>query len=478
MIVALAVSGLAVHGPAGPIVHNVSFRLRRDGVTCLVGETGAGKSLVAQAMLGLLPPGLHAAGRLVLADGATFDLARPGTLQAAWGRDLFLLPQEPREALDPTARLSDQVADAVPGRSRAARLQAALRRLAQFGIDPASARRIPAALSGGMAQRGLLAIAAEVPAPVMIADEPTKGLDAARRHQVVDLLRQGCADGRALLVVTHDLALAAALAGELIVLHDGAVVETGAAQAVLSAPQHPWTQRLVAAQPSHWPRRSASPGVGRPVLEGHGLGFGWPGRPQLFQGVSLALRPGEIVGVAGPSGAGKSTLCDVLLGLRAPDAGRVLWHGEPVAALARGARQAGQRRFQKLYQDPGASFPPHRRLRHVFADLAAVTDAPLRRLIPLMERLRLRPGVLDRTVRGISGGEAQRLALARALLLRPAALIADEPTSRLDAVTQADIAGLLRELAERDGLAVLLVSHDEALLEALTASVTRLPGAF
>lgn len=471
---ALAVTGLAVHGPAGLIVGSISFQLRRGAVTCLVGETGAGKSLVAQAMLGLLPAGLRAEGQLELANGSTFDLARPQSLQAAWGRDLFLLPQEPREALDPTARLLGQIADAVPRRSRPAKIQAALRRLAQFGIDPAAARRIPAALSGGMAQRGLLAIAAEVPAPVLIADEPTKGLDLPRRNQVVELLRLSCGQGRALLVVTHDLALAAALDGEMIVLHDGAIVERGRADAVLSAPEHPWTHRLLAAQPSHWPRRPSPPTHRKPVLEATGLTFGWPGQPKLFQDVSIALRPGEIVGVAGPSGAGKSTLCDVLIGLRTPDAGNVAWHGQPIADMTRRLRKTGQRRFQKLYQDPGASFPPHRRLGAVFADLATVTEDPLGRLAPLMERLRLRPDVLDRTVTGISGGEAQRLALARALLLRPAALIADEPTSRLDAITQADIAGLLRELAERDGLAVLLVSHDEALLAGLASSVTRL----
>jgi peptide/nickel transport system ATP-binding protein len=289
---------------------------------------------------------------------------------------------------------------------------------------------------------------------------------------VAAALRAMMAAGRALLIVTHDLALPALLGARMLVLHDGVLVEEGPAARVLGAPQHPWTRRLMEAQPAHWPARAA-PVPGEVLIEARGLGFGWSAQDTLLRGIDMSLRAGEIVGLAGPSGAGKSTLCDLLLGLRRPLAGQVLWRGQDIAGAGR-LRRAVQRAVQKLFQDPGAAFPPHRRLRAVFGDLAAVTDAPLERLPALLDRLGVRADVLGRRVGEISGGEAQRLTLARALLLRPAALVADEPTSRLDAVTQAELCRLLRDLAERDGLAVLLVSHDDALLGAMAARTLRL----
>jgi ABC-type glutathione transport system ATPase component len=471
MTVALQAEALAVHGPGGAIVRRVDFAVAPGEAVCLVGETGAGKSLVAEALLGLLPAGLRAEGRVALGPGGWRALDQPEALRAGWGRDIFLLPQEPGEALDPTMRLLGQVEDAVPD-GQPNRMARALARLAAFGLDRAAARRIPAALSGGMAQRGLLAIAAECPAPVLVADEPTKGLDRARRAEVARMLRAMMAAGRALLIVTHDLELPALLGARMLVLHEGVLVEEGPAGQVLAAPQHPWTRLLVQAQPAHWQARPAPLPV-EMLVEARGVGFGWSAHSPLFSGIDLALRAGEIVGLAGPSGSGKSTLCDLLLGLRRPSAGQVRWRGQDIARDRR-LRRAVQRSVQKLFQDPGAAFPPHRRLRAVFGDLAAVTEAPLDRLPPLLDRLGVRADVLGRRVGEISGGEAQRLSLARALLLRPAALVADEPTSRLDAVTQAELCRLLLELADETGLAVLLVSHDDALLGAMASRTVRL----
>ena len=475
MTPALTVAGLTIRAPAGTIVTGIDFTIAPGEAVCMVGETGAGKSLIAQALLGLLPRGLMAEGRMEIGGAAPLDLADPGAIAARWAHDLFLLPQEPTEALDPTARLLGQVADAVPA-GLPDRIARALRRLAGLGLDAAASRRIPAALSGGMAQRGLLAIATEVPAPVLVADEPTKGLDEARRNAVAAGLRTMLAEGRSLLVVTHDLDLAQLLGGRLMVLHGGRVVEDGPADAVLAAPNHPWTRRLVAALPRHWPRPCRAPSAGAGILEARDLGFGWDAGAALFANVSLVLRAGEVTGLAGPSGAGKSTLGDLLLGLRQPTCGQVLWQGCDVATLPRSGRRALQSGVQKLFQDPGSAFPPHRRLERVFADLAAVTDAPMSRLPTLLERLSVRPDVLTRRIGEISGGEAQRLALARALLLGPRALIADEPTSRLDAVTQAELCRLLRELVADEQLALLLVSHDRALLSAMAGTVVAVNG--
>ena len=454
-MIALQVQGLGVDGPQGAILSGVNFELRQGATLCILGESGGGKSLLAAALFGLLPPGLRAQGAMTLAGGRRFNLADPAALHALWGNTLFLLPQEPNEALDPTMTLLGQVAEAVRSGDRRA---AALRRLAAFGLDRTAAADVPAALSGGMAQRALLAIAAEVAAPVLVADEPTKGLDAARRAAMLRALNAMTLAGRALLMVTHDLDLPQALDAGLLVLSGGAAVEAGRAREIVRAPRHSATRDLLSAQPGNWPPPApARPAP--PVLMARSLSFAWPGRQALFQGIDLTLRPGEILGVAGPSGIGKSTLCDVILGLRKPGAGRVAW-------------PAG-RRAQRLFQDPAASFPPHRPLRRVFASLAAVTEDPVPRLIALLPRLGLAPALLDRRAGEISGGEAQRLALARALLLRPSLLIADEPTSRLDAVSQAGIAAILRDLA-KDGMAILLVTHDEAMLAALAHRVIRM----
>ncbi|WBV44956.1 ATP-binding cassette domain-containing protein [Pseudoroseomonas cervicalis] len=458
----LIVDNLSIHGPEGVLVRPASFALRPGEPLLLLGETGSGKSLLAQAVMGSLPRGLRAEGRILL-DGEEISGLPDKARRALWGRRIAMLPQEPWAALDPSMPALPQVAEVdrhLHRRPWAAARQAAAARLERLGLG-AAGRRFPFQLSGGMGQRVALAATQAAGAGLLIADEPTKGLDAALRDTAGALLRAEAEAGRMLLVITHDLALARLLGGQAMVLLEGRVVEAAPIATLLDAPRHDYTRRLLAAEPSHWaPWPRAAPG--RTVLEGRGLAKSLGGRA-LFSGLDLSVAEGEVVAIAGPSGGGKTTLGNLLLGLARPDAGQV----ERAPWLGRFA-------LQKLYQDQLAGFAPLQSLGQGLEDLRrrhGLAAADAARLLP---RLRLSPALLQRRPAEVSGGELQRFALLRALLLRPALLFADEATSRLDPLTQAEVMALLRELGDSFRMALLLVTHETALAEKAAGRVLRL----
>lgn len=471
MTPALAVERLSVRDAAGrALVAPFDLTLAVGGAATLVGESGAGKSLVCAAVAGTLPPGLLAAGRIWIGGRRAETLATRDR-QALWARDLFLLPQEPWQALAPARRVLPQTADAtrLSVGNRASARQAARGLLARVGLDPeADGPKRPWQLSGGMAQRVAVAAALGVPAPLVLVDEPTKGLDVARRAQVRDGLLTLRRDGRALLLVTHDLRLARQLGGELLVMRNGDAVERGEAAAVLAHPAHPFTRALADALP--YPHGDAAPPPGPALVrtEAISLRAGRKG-PPLVQGMTTAIGAGEVVGLCGPSGSGKTTLGDTLLGLRRVQAGRVAWRPDAARPAAR----------QKLYQDPGAAFAPWRPLRASLADALAGTGRRRAALpgmaAPLLARMRLDPALLDRRPAEVSGGELQRIAIARTLLGEPLFLFADEPTSRLDPLTEREVLLCLAELAA-GGTACLLASHDPDVLGAMARRVIRLDG--
>ncbi|SIQ24647.1 peptide/nickel transport system ATP-binding protein [Rhizobium sp. RU33A] len=455
MTILLSVDGASVSAAKGEIVAPVSFSLKAGRPFTILGETGSGKSLLAQAIIGLLPSGLTATGSLTI-DGETLPLAEPKLFRKLWGRTVGVLPQEPWLALDPTMVALDQVAG---GHRYLGRLDedeavsAARTDLEALGVLDAEAK-LPGQLSGGMAQRVAFAAARAGGARIIIADEPTKGLDVARRDEVIALLMQEVQAGGTVLTITHDLALARQMGGDLAVMLEGKIVDAGEAADVLASPVHDYTQRLIAAEPENWAQRAL--GVrddSDPILIASGLKKVRGGK-LLFDGQEIALRPGEIVGITGPSGSGKSSLGDVLLGLLTPDAGEVTR-----------LPQASAVRYQKLYQDPPSAFPQKITLGEAIADLMRLHRLDGTRVAPLMERLRLSPVLLTRLPTEVSGGELQRFALLRVLLLDPVFLFADEPTSRLDLITQQETIDLLTELARERNCAVLLVSHDAALIE-------------
>lgn len=454
-IPALAVEKLAVMHGERALVREASFTIPAGGVLTLLGESGSGKSLLAQAIMGNLPPPLRCEGRVTIGGEATAALEQRSR-HGLWGQRLALLPQEPWLALDPTMRVREQVAEtyALVGRTaghgswRGARALAE-RALASLGLGDA-AHKYPFMLSGGMAQRVAFLATHAAGAPLMIIDEPTKGLDADRRGEVLELLRAAQGQGMSLLCITHDIWLARALGGQLAVMLDGALIEQGAAAHVLAAPRHDYTRRLLAADPGNWPawQHSMPAPQGGAIVQVDGVAKSF-GRQALFSDVDAQIAGGEIVAVSGPSGSGKTTFGNIALGLTRPDRGRV-----------RRARGLAPAAFQKIQQDPGAAFAPRIRLRQSLQDLVRLHRLDWMQLEATLERMRIGPALLDRLPHQVSGGELQRIALARVLLMKPALIFADEPTSRLDPVTQQDVFALLREQVRDARCALLLVTHD------------------
>lgn len=461
-IPALAVEGLAVLHGERALVRDISFTIPAGGVLTLLGESGSGKSLLAQAIMGNLPAPLRCEGRVAIGGEATLA-ADQSSRHPGWGRRLALLPQEPWLALDPTMRVREQVAETYALVGRAPRAKArtlAGRALAALGLGDA-AHKYPFMLSGGMAQRVAFLATHAAGAPLMIIDEPTKGLDADRRGEVLALLRAAQAEGMSLLCITHDIWLARALGGRLAVMLEGGMIEQGDAAEVLATPREDYTRRLLAADPGSWPPMHAAAPAPAPApgpdaivrIEGVGKSFG---RQVLFSGVDARIGAGEIVAVSGPSGSGKTTFGNIVLGLAKPDGGRV----QRAPGLAPTA-------FQKIQQDPGAAFAPRIRLRQSLRDLVDLHRLDWTRLEALLERMRLAPALLDRLPHQVSGGELQRIALARVLLLKPALIFADEPTSRLDPVTQQDVFALLLEQVRAARCALLLVTHDADIVRSV-----------
>ncbi len=453
----LEIKGLSVRAGAKTLVRDVDLRVAAGECLVVMGESGSGKSLLAHAIMGDLAPGLVARGEVCVA-GQRIDALTQGGRRAFWGKRIALLPQEPWLSLDPLMRVESQIAEThalVAGRAWPEARMRASKDLDRLGLA-AAARQLPFRLSGGMAQRVAIAATMAAEAGLLIADEPTKGLDAEACAGVAASLRAQMEQGRAVVVVTHDIGLARALGGRIAVMRNADLVETGETRDVLSAPHHDYTKMFVAADPANWPRPAAHPG-GAPVLRGEELSA-VRGAKLLFEAIDVALARGEIACVQGPSGGGKTTLGAILLGLLPPLHGHV-----------RRAEGVENWRYQKLYQDPVAAFPPQATLRTALDDVVRRHGGTWSAVEAIFARLCVPLDLLDRLPSQVSGGELQRVAIARALIVDPIFLFADEPTSRLDPPIQRATMELLRELAAERGLAMLLVTHDPALAAAMSA---------
>ncbi|WOS61691.1 ABC transporter ATP-binding protein [Sinorhizobium fredii] len=458
----LSIASLSINSLAGRIVSDVSLALGRGRPLTLLGESGSGKSLVAQAIMGNLPPGLHATGRVVF-EGTDLLAETPAQRRRRWGRSICLLPQEPWLALDPTMRVLPQVAEIHRFvKDKDATQSDALAKENLAGVSLAHAEKLyPFQMSGGMGQRAAIAMAHAADSELLIADEPTKGLDTALRDSVTARLKREVEEGRLLLTITHDVAVARALGGMIGVMLNGRLVEYAPAEKLLEAPEHAYTKALLAAEPASW-ERQASTASGEVVLAGRGLAKRY-GSMTLFSYLDITVAAGEIVSIFGPSGCGKTTVGNILLGLIPPDAGGV-------------ERKSGMPplRFQKLYQDPPAAFAPHQPVRKGLSDLIRLHAKEWTAVEGLLDRLRLPEILLDRLPGQVSGGELQRFALLRALLLDPVFLFADEATSRLDPVSQKEVITLMQEIVRETGLAVLLVTHDRDIAESISARILNL----
>ena len=474
------VHDLSIHLGGAAVVDGVSFELHAGECLAIVGESGAGKTLTARSLLGMLPAtAVVAADRLEL-DGRDVRGLRERDWQRIRGARVGLVSQDALAALDPLRRVGLEVAEAIEvhgtvvadgGSRRDAIRMRVLELLDRVAVpDPAvRARQRPHELSGGLRQRALIASAISAEPVVLIADEPTTALDATVQRRVLELLAALKRDGLGILLVTHDLAAVAGLADRVAVMRDGRFVETGTTEQVLGSPRHPFTRALLAARPVARPARDAGNGAedGPMVLEASGLrrvyGRGRHERVAV-RGASLGVAAGRTLGIVGESGSGKSTLARLLLAIEAPDAGEVLLHGAAWSSLTERRRRARRGGIQLVDQDALGALNPRWTVRRILDEALAAHGVPRHeraaRAAELLSGVALPAAMLQRCPGSLSGGQRQRVAIARALASDPDVLVCDEPVSALDATVQSQVLDLLERTQERLGLAIVLISHD------------------
>ncbi|GGG49182.1 ABC transporter ATP-binding protein [Kocuria dechangensis] len=477
-------SGTGSAGGRGghPILSGVDLAVAPGEFVALVGASGSGKTMTAMSVLGLLPPQVHLDGGTIRLGGTDLARARETELNRVRGGRIGMLYQQPKRMFNPRRTVGSHLREPLKlhGGLRGARAGArALELLAEVGFeDPRwCARAHPHQLSGGMAQRAMVALALAGRPELLLADEPTSALDTVLERQILELIDRERRDrGVGILYITHNLATVSAYADRVMVMDTGHIVESGPAGAVLNAPQSACTKALLDAAALNPARTAPSATEARPVVVLDSITKRFPSngreaRPAVDQ-VSLDLREGEILGVLGQSGSGKSTLARLIVGLETPDSGRITG---TLGADADGTGAAGSH-VQLVFQDPHDSFDPRMRLRtSLEAPLLRRRDTTSEqrrmRIHEVVQEVGLDPGLLDGFPGQCSGGQLQRLTIARALLLEPTVLICDEATSALDAVTQRTVLDLLLRLHRNRRLSLVMISHDLSVIRYMSHRV-------
>jgi len=478
--------------PPVEAVKRVSFTLDRGETLALVGESGSGKSVTALSIVQLLPypAASHTPESSVRFAGEEMVGAAPARLREMRGNRIAMVFQEPMTSLNPLHTLEKQIAETLlihKHMTSAAARARTLELLHLVGLGDAENRldAYPHQLSGGQRQRVMIAMAIANEPDILIADEPTTALDVTIQAQILHLMRE-LRDrlGMALLLITHDLAIVRHMAERVCVMTQGEIVEGGPTSEIFARPTHPYTRRLLAAEPKG---RVAPADPAAPVLvEGNGLKVWFPIRRGLFQrikgyvkavdGVSLAVRAGTTLGVVGESGSGKTTLGLALLRLLDAEGG-IRFAGHDIAHERQKRLRPLRREMQVVFQDPYSSLSPRLSIAQIVGEGLRVhrladSEAEQRRLIETtLEEVGLDPAAADRYPHEFSGGQRQRVAIARALVLQPRFIVLDEPTSALDMSVQAQIVELLRELQARYGLAYLFISHDLRVVRAMAHEI-------
>ncbi|SIT87841.1 ABC transporter ATP-binding protein [Microbacterium sp. RU33B] len=482
------------------VVHGVGFDIADGEVVALVGESGSGKSTTAHALLGLLPEGGEVDAGVIRLGDVDISGWTGKRLQSVRGAQVGLVPQDPTTSLDPVRPIGVQVAEILKlhgSRDRDANRARVLELLERVGLDDPSlrAKQYPHELSGGMRQRVLIAIAIALRPRLIIADEPTSALDVTVQRRILDLiddLRRE--EGTSVLLVTHDLGVAADRAQRIVVLKDGQVVEQGATDDILAAPRDAYTRQLLADAPAlatgdfRRPRpalflRDASAAASEDpyavVAEGLRKEFRIAGREafRAVDDVSFRIRRGTTHALVGESGSGKTTTARLVTRFLDPDAGHIRIDGTDVAALRGRQLRELRKTVQLVYQNPFSSLDPRQSIAQIVGEPLAnfgLGSRTERRATAaaLVERVALPSDVLERSPRELSGGQRQRVAIARALAIDPEVVVLDEAVSALDVTVQARILELLESLQQELGLTYLFISHDLAVVRRISHTVT------
>jgi len=495
----LQVHDLSVRFGAKEVVRGVGFAIAPGEKLALVGESGSGKTITALSLLRLAGEA-QISGQALLRGRDLLSLSER-EMRGVRGGEIAMVFQEPMTALNPLMTIGQQIAEVLELKKAltpAQSVQEAIELLAKTGIPEPERRAnsFPHQLSGGQRQRAMIAMALASEPALLLADEPTTALDVTLRGQILDLLSElQRSSGMAVLLITHDLNLVRRFADRVAVMEQGVLVEQGRVNEVFRAPQHPYTQRLIASQPRRDVVEDALPEGTAPVVRAQNLrvvyptplpGFrGWfkKGEFVAVQGATLQLPPGRTLGVVGESGSGKSTLAQAILGL--------LPHGGELAVAGQGweqpamrntpANQRLRRQVQVVFQDPFSSLSPRLTVEEIVGEGLKVHEPGLdgaarrARVEAALAEVGLTedqfPGLLARYPHEFSGGQRQRLAVARALIVQPRVLVLDEPTSALDVTIQQQVLGLLQRLQKDKGLSYLLITHDVDVIRAMAHEV-------
>ena len=486
-------------------VNDLSLEVGRGEIVGLVGESGSGKTVTAQTILRLVPrpPARFVAGGVFFAgeDLLTLPIER---LRAIRGAQISMIFQEPMTALSPLHRVGSQLSEMLErragsngGMSRAAAWKRSEEWLARVGLpDPAERMRFyPHQLSGGQRQRVMIAMALMMKPKLIIADEPSTALDVTVQAQIFKLLMSMKEEETSLLLITHDLGVVWELCDRLYVMKDSRLVESGPLEALFRAPARAYTRALLeavprlhgdgAGRPPPAAKAEAAADAASPLMEARDLRVWFPvkkgllarttGHVKAVDGVSLAIEPGRTLGLVGESGSGKTTLGRALIGLQPVNNGRVLLAGATISGLKRRQLKPHRRDLQMIFQDPYSSLNPRMTVMDILTEGLeehGLLDAPKRdKAAQLLEEVELRADMASRYPFEFSGGERQRINIARALSLEPKFIVCDEAVSALDVTIQAQIIQLLRRLQEKYRMAYLFISHDLSVVRQLSERI-------